>query len=503
MRPAKNIALALLALLTAASAMTACASDPGTNGIDTKDAQTDADTAAETINYEDLTDLQKRQLMSDNLPEQDWGGKEFRIACSEEYDFHREFLVDGQNGDQCNDAVYSRNEKIESRFNVKIDILPQGAVDREATPKFLNTIVMAGDDAAELCAYVNYMAYIPIGAGSCLDWTEIAHVDLEQPWHNKLANDGATVNGKLFAICSDLSISSMTYTYAIFFNTVLSSQYDMAPEVLYGLVDSGEWTIDKFIELTRELYVDTDGNGKKDETDTYGFAYNICNTGDVWMTAFDQPLTVIGDDGSLKVAFMSEKTDAALTKMRDYQYNALGFCEYEELYSEENYFANGTVVFAPLRFSAAFGALRDMKDTYSILPYPKWDAAQEHYYTNADDKFQVFSVPKTAGDTEFIGMIYEALSAESYRSVYPAYYDVALKGKYTSDPVTADMIDLIMEGRKFEFSFQFGKEHFNRMPYLFRDLLLTPKLNLTSRWATVEKGINKRLEEFYELFADE
>lgn len=502
MKHTKNLAAGLLAFLTVASVMTSCAQDPaGTE--QTTNAVTNADTAAETVDTAELTDLQLRQRIPDNLPENDFGGREFRIACSEEYNFHNEFWVEEQNGDQCNDAVYQRNEKIESRFNTKITILPQGSTDREATPKFLNTIVMAGDDAAELCAYVNYMAYIPIGQRSCLDWTEIPHVDLTQPWHNKHANDGATVNDKLFAICSDLSISSMTYTYAIFFNTRLTSNYDMKPEDLYDLVRSGDWTIDKFIELTKDLYVDTDGNGQKDETDTYGFGYMICNTGDVWLTAFNQPLTVVKDDGTLELTFFSEKTDAALNKMRDYQANSLGFCEYEELYSEETYFANGTVAFAPLRFSAAFGALRDMKDTYSILPYPKWDSAQEIYFTNADDKFQVFSVPKTASDIDFIGTVYEAMSAESYRSVYPAYYDVALKGKYSSDPTTAEMIDLIMAGRKFEFSFQFGKDHFLRMPYLFRDLLLTPSLKLASKWATVEKFFEKKKDDFYSLFADE
>jgi hypothetical protein len=95
------------------------------------------------------------------------------------------------------------------------------------------------------------------------------------------------------------------------------------------------------------------------------------------------------------------------------------------------------------------------------------------------------------------------MSAESYKSVYPAYYDVALKGKYSSDPMTANMIDLIMSGRKFEFSFQFGKDHFLRMPYLFRDLLLTPTLKLASKWATVQKHFNKKKDDLYSLFADE
>ena len=65
------------------------------------------------------------------------------------------------------------------------------------------------------------------------------------------------------------------------------------------------------------------------------------------------------------------------------------------------------------------------------------------------------------------------------------------------------MIDLIMAGRKFEFSFQFGKDHFLRMPYLFRDLLLSPNQKLASKWAAVEKSINKKLEEFYSQFDDE
>ena len=65
------------------------------------------------------------------------------------------------------------------------------------------------------------------------------------------------------------------------------------------------------------------------------------------------------------------------------------------------------------------------------------------------------------------------------------------------------MIDLIMSGRKFEVSFQFGEKHFARLPYIFRDLLLSPNQKLASKWATVEKSINKKLEEFYSQFEDQ
>ncbi|MCQ2431442.1 MAG: hypothetical protein MJ175_02435, partial [Clostridia bacterium] len=211
----------------------------------------------------------------------------------------------------------------------------------------------------------------------------------------------------------------------------------------------------------------------------------------------------VNADGGLDITFMCEKTDSALTKIRDYQKNSEGFFTYKTQYDEELFFNNGTLAFAPLRFYAAFKALRDMKDTYSILPFPKWDEAQDAYYTNADDKFLTFSVPQTASDPAYVGKIFEALSAESYRSVYPTYYDVALKGKYSSDPSTAEMIDLIMSGRKFEVSFQFGEQYFARLPYLFRDLLLSPSVALTKKYATVEKQLNKNLEKFYAQFEDQ
>ncbi len=469
--------------------------EPGEAG--NKSIQTAEETVADT---HELTELEKRQALSDNLEDEDFGGKAFRIIVGDEYEFVEEFYVDSLTGDTCNDAVYNRNAKIESRFHCKISVLPQAT--RDEAVNTLKKIVQSGADDAELGAYVDYMACKPVGAGSCMNWLEVPNVDVTQPWHNKLANDGATINGKLYSICSDLSLSSMTYTYAMFFNTRLAANYDMEAATLYNYVREGKWTIDQFIACTKDLYADLNGDGKKDENDLYGFGYNIVNPADVWLPAFDQPLTQVTDDGRLEITFMCDKTDAALSKMRSYQEDSEGFYKYAVQYDEEKFFANGTLVFAPLRFNAAYKALRDMKDTYSILPYPKWDEAQEQYFTNADDKFQVFSVPQTVSDPAYVGKIFEALCAESYKNVYPVYYDVALKGKYSSDENTAEMIDLIMTGRKFDVSFQFGVEHFARLPYLFRDMLVSPSVSLTSKYASVEKMMNKRMEKFYGIFED-
>ena len=78
---------------------------------------------------------------------------------------------------------------------------------------------------------------------------------------------------------------------------------------------------------------------------------------------------------------------------------------------------------------------------------------QEGYYTNADDKFHIFSAPKTISDPEFLGMIYEALCAESYRRVYPAYYDTAMSLRFMQDPESREMLDMMFEVLAFDYSY--------------------------------------------------
>jgi hypothetical protein len=286
----------------------------------------------------------------------------------------------------------------------------------------------------------------------------------------------------------------------MFFNTKQAENYGMTTDSLYGEVFDGTWTIDRFIALTKDVYKDINGDGKKDADDLYGFGYQITNPADVWLTAFDQPLTSVNENGDIEVTFMSDKTVSALEKIAGFQNNSTGVFIYKTQYDEEKYFKNGTLIFTPLRFYVAYSTLRAMEDSYSVLPYPKWDEEQKAYYTNADDKFTAYGVPLTITDTNFVGIIYEALCAQSYKDVYPVYYDVALKGKYTSDSTMAAIIDLIMSGKNFDFSFQFGEVNFQRLPYLFRDLLNAKNNDIASKYASIEKALNEGITKLYEVY---
>jgi len=477
----------LLALLMLSSTVVSC-SDATSKETEAANTNTPSDTVDTPVDMDNLSDYDKRQLIPDDLPDVTYGGQSYRIMTYEGYEY--EIFSEELNGDACNDAVYNRNLDIESRFEIKLECTPNSEPHNT-----IKTMVTAGTNDYEIVGVHNYQSYYPINAKAAFNWLEVPNVNLSKPWHNVLSNENATINGRLYSICSDLAVTSMTYTYAIFFNIDMATNYGYPSSALYSLVKEGAWTIDKMIEITSTMYEDTNGDGNADSGDVYGFGYQITNPGDVWLAAFDQPICSFSEDtNSFEITFMTDKTVSIMEKLMDYHYNCEGFTKLGTQYDEESYFLNNKLIMAPLRFYTAYNTLREMESPYSMIPYPKWDEAQESYYTNADDKFTAFIVPITAyGTLDFVGTIYEALSAESYKKVYPEYYDTALKGKYSAEPETAEMVDLIMTGRNFDFSFQFGESHFQNICYMIRKSLVDNKPDIASSYKKIEKALSKNV----------
>ncbi|MBQ8642572.1 MAG: hypothetical protein IJ480_10185 [Clostridia bacterium] len=476
-----------ICILLAMLCLTGCGGAEDTPEETVPEAEQTAAVETEPVEY-------TREEYPDELPERDFGGKDY-VICSTEVKRY-EVLSDELTGEACNDAVYHRNMEIEERFNTKISSLI------EAEPEsVLRESAISGDNAFEIAGYVNYKAYVPIAAHAAMNWNDIPYVDQSKPWHNQLANEPATINGKLFAINSDLSISSLQYTYGIFFNYKLAEDYGYTPDELYQMVFDGTWTIDTFREMIQDIWVDVDGNAEHDRDDIHG--YSVCpgiNTSDVWLAALDLDLATLNNDGTYSVDFFNEKTVSALEKCMALTYDGVGTYNLHQDWRQVPVdFASGKVMMTQMYFGETTESLKDMEDTYGILPLPKFDEAQQAYYTNAWDQFSVFSVPVTAEDPEFVGILYEALSAETWRSVYPAYYDTALKSRYSAEANVAKIVDLIMEGRKFEFSFQFGNE-LQDLPYMFRAMLRDKTTDIASRYNAIESKLKESIKVMYSYY---
>ena len=95
---------------------------------------------------------------------------------------------------------------------------------------------------------------------------------------------------------------------------------------------------------------------------------------------------------------------------------------------------------------------------YGIIPYPKWDTKQESYYTMVDGGHDTMGkFPCRLRIPEFVGIVTEALCAESYKRAIPAYYDVALKVKGTRDETSIKILDLLFENPRFDFGYIYGQ----------------------------------------------
>lgn len=70
----------------------------------------------------------------------------------------------------------------------------------------------------------------------------------------------------------------------------------------------------------------------------------------------------------------------------------------------------------------------------------------------------MFAIPSTCRKAEAASAVLEAMAAETYRTVTPAYFEIALKTKYSRDDDTSRMLDIIVGSVKFDLAYIYGQE---------------------------------------------
>ncbi len=116
----------------------------------------------------------------------------------------------------------------------------------------------------------------------------------------------------------------------------------------------------------------------------------------------------------------------------------------------------------------------------------------------ADGNHMALGIPVTAAEENLdtIGLLTEALSAESYKKLVPAYYDTALKVKSARDERSVAMLDRILENRVFDFGFVYGG--FDSCAFDIMYLLLDRDTNFESHWAAEGNAITAYYDEVME-----
>lgn len=120
---------------------------------------------------------------------------------------------------------------------------------------------MAGERAYDVCAF--YQIYgSSLGLdGMLYNINELDYVDFSQPWWNQDFYEELSYQNQLYYMVGSMNLSVTSSLMGVFFNQTKVTDYYSDYDFLYQLVYDGEWTLDKFSELVRDVYTDLDGDG--------------------------------------------------------------------------------------------------------------------------------------------------------------------------------------------------------------------------------------------------
>ncbi len=436
--------------------------------------------------------------ISDDL---DFGGTKVNFWCRNDSGFEYEFAVEDSVGEVMNDAVFNRNQLVEERLG--IEFVFHTVSSDNSNIQTLRSSILSGTGAYDIAAIHCSQGAVLAPEGAYQNLLNFDILALDKPWWNQTLNEELDVFGYLPMICGDISLSATMRTNVTFFNKSLYDEY--FDDNIYDIVKSGKWTLDTFKSMTKDVYRDLDGNSKMDNEDFYAIAFPSASTPlDAFVAALDLSITTTNIDGVPELSFNSERTINAFQKLTELVMENPGTwtnsrddaAKAPDMIRPK--FVNGEFIFWMTNIQET-EKFRDMKDPYGVLPLPKFDESQDAYYTLPHNAFSMMTIPADSKNSEAAAAALEALCEESWRTVTPAYYEVALKAKYFHDDESAQMFDLIMEGIQLNFGSVYQTTCIDAIGWLIRDLSKDFASTYAANERKYEKALAKLLEDLEAL----
>ena len=471
----------IIFLLTAALLLAASCGEASVDG-----KTTTPDSSGDDIKESDSAATETE--LSDDLGKYDFGGRSFSIYTRTTPLFYPYLDRQEATGDTIDDAVYNRNRKLEERFNFIFDEQYYDyTVEGNDAPRKL---LLAGDDTYQLYVgrCVHMFNYASEGYFYKID--DLTAINTEKPYWNSQLYDNLSIGNAHYFAVGDFNISAFDFTHVLLFNKKMIDDLNLGD--IYSTVLDGKWTFDRFGEMSRAAVSDVNGDSVMDENDQYGYT----SLGKQVLPGFwiaGGALSMKKDDGQLVyTAPTDQKFIDVCQKVFEITWNDNIWhrvpitVDREE---EMQMFCDGKALFTD---SSCFqiSLTRDAATDFGIIPYPKYDETQDKYYSRIEG-CELFGVPLTNTDPEMTSVILEAMACESRKIVIPAYYEVALKVKFTRDEESSKMLDIAFENRVFDYGDTILCEEFR--DGVMRQAFAKDNRDIVSTLTKVQSKVEKKL----------
>ena len=281
---AKGLFCVLSVLLAVILMMTACtggeqetssAASSGTDNV----SETSGDGLGGIENYVEKKDYGGRTLvfLSPRMNDPAKSETEFVVnTYSNEYEGEKMAA-------RLNEAIGERNARVEEYLNVQIE---ERLIQEDSRPggtmltTVRNEIIAGGSTDYHVVTPCLYDCATLAAENSFVNLLSIPTLDMSNPWWDQSFNGDVSLAGKLYFTNGDIGFNSKLATAVVVFNKELHEEYEF--ENLYDLVRNGEWTMDKALEMTKEISQDLNQDGEITYEDKVGWEGQLDDTWNIF-----------------------------------------------------------------------------------------------------------------------------------------------------------------------------------------------------------------------------
>ena len=390
-----------------------------------------------------------------NAEVQDLGGYEFTIAASFQYyedPTGRDLIVSEQ-------AWQDRRKEVEDLYNCKITVIPY--------PGNFSSKILAGEKVADLVQMDLTQLYNAIGAGYLRPLDSIEGLDMsDERWdYTSKYTELATYKGRPYALSYAVPYDvrgGMVYNKTLLKNLGVE-------EDIRQLVDNGEWTFDKFLEICQKVTVDSNNDGIPE---SYGV---MSQSGDKYCTDFINAnggrLAVMNEEGKVVENFSDQKVINGLTFAADLAntYNVAYIPESWRTkesflaggYSQADFvkeFVNGKAAFYMCETWVMNQLIKPAADNieYGFVPMPKGPDTDSY---SCDGHYMLgFGVTVNNQDLDKAVIIINALAERAASYQGDDWIDSAIEVQFfqDGDQDSVDNYKLLYENSNFDYIYGIG-----------------------------------------------
>lgn len=440
------------------------------------------------------------------FPEADYDGVDFTVYNRSQTASHYRglYIVPLEDSaDVIDEQAQIRNIRVEEYYHVKLK-----SIEVDSPNGTVRTDIASGD--TPYFALLDMRRKVgPLGRqGLLYNFLEL-DVDYTTEWWDKNAAEQYEVEGKLYCMPNDVSISNLCGTRFFYFNKAVME--DLSLDNPYDLAAKNEWTVENFFRLTKSVSLSGSDGG-------YGvFGYLDAENDSVFhmLTGIGVPRVVKNEEGTMVCTMGEDYADRTQTFLEAYKQlaenknyvqnyddverdDAAGASAYADYWAHaRGMFATNHFLFVHADMDSAHREFTEMPRGFGIIMNPKYDSEQEDYYHMMDNNALIWAIPADPNmDLDMVGNVFDYWAYTSKSTVMESFYELTIKAKRASDPTTASMLDTIKASIRYYPTDLYKVEEVDIMLQKAYDA------SISQAWRTYSSVINRNLERICEDIAD-